>query len=260
MRTTTNIRYIAEPQHVREVTLTGTTDLEFWTDYLKAEGLAPVRCGDDGQIVIVAAEMVYLGLRFTEVSFSVRAVLTQSSGSEGMRLLHAFTSSRVFAWCERTIFATPYGHGEGHVSVHGPPSVRLDVLGSTPVTAGLGVFNGLDPTGTWTLFIADVEGGSIGETDELGPHDYARSHGPRAGAVRVVHRSRSAGMGGLPAEADELMVRTSSGIPAALAWVGSCSVSGALALTRTRTWLFSSASLWARLLAMMTLRTLAERR
>ena len=83
MRTTTNIRYIEEPQHVREVTLTGTTDLEFWTDYLKAEGLAPVRWGDGRQVVIVAAEMVYLGLRLTEVSFSVRAVLTQSTGSEG---------------------------------------------------------------------------------------------------------------------------------------------------------------------------------
>ena len=128
MRTTTNIRYVAEPKHVREVTLTGTTDLGFWSDYLKAEGLAPVRCGDGGQVVVVAAEMVYLGLRFTEVSFSVRVVLPQSS-SAGMRLLHAFTSSRVFAWCERTIFATPYSHGECHVSVHAPPSVRLDARG-----------------------------------------------------------------------------------------------------------------------------------
>jgi hypothetical protein len=135
MRTSTNIRYVAEPKHVREVTLTGSADLGFWSDYLKAEGLAPVRCGDGGQVVIVAAEMVYLGIRFTEVSFSVRAVLTQSSGSEGMRLLHAFTSSRVFAWCERTIFATPYGHGEGHVSVHGPPSVRLDAQGERVLSA-----------------------------------------------------------------------------------------------------------------------------
>jgi hypothetical protein len=129
MRATTNIRYVAEPKHVREVTLTGATDFGFWFDYLKAEGLAPVRCGDGAQVVVVAAEMVYLGLRFTEVSFSVRAVLTQSSSSAGMRLLHAFTSSRVFAWCERTIFMTPYGHGECHVSVHSPPSVRLDAQG-----------------------------------------------------------------------------------------------------------------------------------
>jgi hypothetical protein len=129
MRTTTNIRYVAEPKHVREVTLTGTTDLAFWSDYLKPEGLAPVRYGDDGQIVVVAAEMVCLGLRFTEVSFSVRAGLIHSRGSVGMRLVHAFTSSRIFAWCERTLFATPYSHGKCCVSVHRPTSVRLEAQG-----------------------------------------------------------------------------------------------------------------------------------
>jgi hypothetical protein len=130
-----NIRYVAEPKHVREVTLTGTADFTFWSSYLKAEGLAPVRCGGDAQVVVVAAEMIYLGLRFTEVSFSVRAALTQSSSRPGMRLLHAFTSSRVFAWCERTIFATPYDYGDCHVSVHGPPSVRLDAQGERVLLA-----------------------------------------------------------------------------------------------------------------------------
>ena len=135
MRPTTNIRYVAEPKHVRDVTLTGSADLGFWSDYLNAEELAPVRRGDGAQVVIVAAEMVYLGLRFTEVSFSVRAVLTQNRSSAGMRLLYAFTSSRIFAWCERTIFTTPYGHGECHVSVHSPPSVRLDVNGTRVLNA-----------------------------------------------------------------------------------------------------------------------------
>jgi hypothetical protein len=135
MRTTTNIRYVAEPKHVREVTLTGTTDLGFWSDYLKSEGLAPVRYGDDGQIVVVAAEMVYLGLRFTEVSFSVRAGLIHNSSSAGMRLLHAFTTSRIFAWCERALFATPYSHGKGCVSVHQPTSVRLDAQGERVLSA-----------------------------------------------------------------------------------------------------------------------------
>ena len=116
MHPTTHIRYVAEPKHVREVTLTGATDLAFWSDYLKSEGLAPVRYGDCGQMVVVAAEMVYMGVRFTEVSFSVRAALTNHSGSEGMRLVHAFTTSRIFAWCERAFFATPYSHGKCCVS------------------------------------------------------------------------------------------------------------------------------------------------
>ena len=135
MRTAQTIRYVAEPKHVREVTLTGTSDFGFWSDYLKGEGLTPIRCGDAAQVWIVSAEMVYLGVRFTEVSLSVRTVLTQDGNSEGMRLLHAFTSSRVFAWCERTMFATPYSHGAGRVSVQNPLSVRLDAAGGCVLSA-----------------------------------------------------------------------------------------------------------------------------
>lgn len=135
MRTTTNIRYVSEPKHVREVTLVGTSELGFWSDYLKSDGLAPERFGDCGQVVVVAAEMDYLGISFTEISFSVRVALPRSSKSAGMRLLYAFSSSRIFAWCERTIFTTPYGHGECHVSVHGPPSMRLDAQGERVFSA-----------------------------------------------------------------------------------------------------------------------------
>lgn len=135
MRTTTNIRYVAEPKHVREITLIGTADFEFWSEFLNAEDLEPVRCGDGAQVVVVAAEMAYLGHRFTEISFSVRAGLTEGSSGAGMRLLHAFTSSRFFAWCERTMFATPYGHGECHVSVHSPLSLRLDVRATRVLSA-----------------------------------------------------------------------------------------------------------------------------
>ena len=135
MRTAQRIRYVAEPKHVREVTLTGTADFGFWSDYLKTEGLTPMRCGDVAQILVVSAEMIYLGVRFTEVSFSVRTVLTQDGSSAGMRLLHAFTSSRVFAWCERTMFATPYSHGACRVSVQSPPSVRLDAPGGCVLSA-----------------------------------------------------------------------------------------------------------------------------
>ena len=107
MHTATNVRYIAEPKHVREVSLIGTSDFGFWSDYLRPERLAPVRYGDTAQVMIVAAEMPYLGVRFTEVSFSVHVVLAGQGGREGMRLLHAFTSNRAFAWCERAMFATP---------------------------------------------------------------------------------------------------------------------------------------------------------
>src|SRR4051794_10341910 len=129
MHTAAKVRYVAEPKHVREVTLTGTADFGFWSDYLKAEGLTPMRCADAAQVLVVSAEIVYLGVRFTEVSFSVCTVLTREGRNAGMRLLHAFTSSRVFAWCERTMFSTPYTYGACHVSVSIPNSVRLDAPG-----------------------------------------------------------------------------------------------------------------------------------
>jgi hypothetical protein len=129
MRTATRVRFVAEPKHVREVSLLGTSDFGFWFDYLKAEGLVPVRCDESSQVLVVAAEMVYLGIRFTEVSLSVRVVLAGEGNREGMRLLHAFTSSRVFAWCERTLFATPYSCAECQVSIQCPLSVRVRAKG-----------------------------------------------------------------------------------------------------------------------------------
>lgn len=138
MRPTLHVRYVAEPKHVREVTLTGTSDFGFWSDYLGPEGLAPVRGGDGAEVVVVAAEMVYLGLRFTEVSFSVRAEWVGCSDSAGMRLVHAFTSNRLFAWCERTLFGTPYDHGQGRVSVRDPVSVGLEVHGEPVLRAEMG--------------------------------------------------------------------------------------------------------------------------
>jgi len=129
MRTATSICYVAEPKRVREVSLIGTSDFGFWSDFLKPERLVPVRYGDAAQVVVVAAELGYLGIRFTEVSFSVRAVPTEERGQEGMRLLHAFTSSRVFAWCERAMFATPYTCAECQVSVQRPLSARVTATG-----------------------------------------------------------------------------------------------------------------------------------
>jgi hypothetical protein len=120
MRTGRSIRYIAEPKHVREVSLIGTSDFAFWSDHLRPERLAPVRCGDAAQVMIMASEMRYLGIRFTEVSLGVRVALAADGRIEGMRLLHAFTSSRTFAWCERTFFAMPHRWAECQVSVQIP--------------------------------------------------------------------------------------------------------------------------------------------
>ncbi len=126
MRKSHKIRYLAEPKHVREVTLIGTGDFEFWSTFLKAEGLSPMPCGGAAQIWVVSAEMVFFGIRFTEISVSIRAMPSDDVNGTGMRLIHAFTSSRVFAWCERSLFSTPYSYGECRVSVQSPPRMRME--------------------------------------------------------------------------------------------------------------------------------------
>ena len=70
----TAIRYIAAPNHVREVTLRGTADLSFWKKRLEAEDLIPVVRAERAELMITAANMAFMGLRFTEISFSVAVV------------------------------------------------------------------------------------------------------------------------------------------------------------------------------------------
>ncbi len=119
------IRYIAEPTHVREVTLHGTADLAFWTANLQQEDLLPVNRNGRAQILIVAAEMTYMGIRFTEVSFSVAVIDPAQETQDAAFLAHAFNSFRLFAFCERLLFATPYFHADCQVAVSDFASMRI---------------------------------------------------------------------------------------------------------------------------------------
>jgi hypothetical protein len=109
MRTTT--RYVAEVNHVREVSLLGSADLAFWRERLSAENLFPAERDGKAQVLIVGATMRFMGIRFTEISFSVLlSGHEEAAGQTGAFLFQAFNSSRLFAWCERVFFATPYLH------------------------------------------------------------------------------------------------------------------------------------------------------
>jgi len=132
------IRYIAEPAHVREVSLLGTADLAFWRERIRHEGLSAAEYNGKAQILIIAATMVFKGVRFAEISFS----LVVSGYGRGIRpdsalLLQAFNSSRLFAFCERVLFATPYLHGRCRVSVAAPVGFDLAISGNVGCRAEL---------------------------------------------------------------------------------------------------------------------------
>jgi hypothetical protein len=127
----TAIRYVAEPTHVREVSLLGTADLDFWTARLREEKLQPVQQCGQAQILIIAGEMTYMGIRFTEVSFAVFVSVPEDRTRNAAFLIHAFNSCRLFAFCERQFFATPYSHAECRVSVSEDASIRVSLGGKT---------------------------------------------------------------------------------------------------------------------------------
>jgi hypothetical protein len=120
------IKWAARLPHVREVTLTGTADRAYWTERLAAEGLAPTARDGRAQVLIVAADARFMGVRFREVSVSVLASEERGEDRrEGAYLVQAFNSSRFFALCERRLFSTPYRHADVRVSAGALASVRV---------------------------------------------------------------------------------------------------------------------------------------
>jgi len=119
-------KYIAEPNHVREVSLAGTADLPYWKRWLEKEDLIPTESDGKAQLLIIAAAMKYMGIKFQELSFSV-LVSTAEVGTQkdAVYLVRAFNSSRLFTFCEQVIFSTPYCHGDVRISASLPVAVHV---------------------------------------------------------------------------------------------------------------------------------------
>lgn len=126
------IRYVANPSHVREVSLTATADYSFWQSKLAREGFIPASRNGRALMTVTGATMKFAGIRFSELSVCVQLLEPGKKGSAGdLFLLQAFNSSRVFAFCERVLFATPYLHGTVLVDAHSPEPIRVEAAGKT---------------------------------------------------------------------------------------------------------------------------------
>jgi hypothetical protein len=135
----TSVRWAAELAHVREVSLLGTADLAFWKDRLLKEELLPAERHGQAQLLIIAADAKYLGVRFRELSFSVLVSRPEAgSRQDAAYLVRAFSSSRLFAFCERVLFSTPYDHGDVRVSASLPASLHLVKQGEGYFAAEMG--------------------------------------------------------------------------------------------------------------------------
>jgi hypothetical protein len=120
------IKYVAALKHVREVTLRGTAECSFWQSRLANYDLMPANRDGRAPILVIAANMTYMGIRFTEVSFSVQVVPPPGfTHPDAAFLVHAFNTSRMFAWSERKFFGTPYYHADCRVSTSAPISIQV---------------------------------------------------------------------------------------------------------------------------------------
>jgi hypothetical protein len=122
----TTVKWAAVLDHVREVSLFGTADLSFWTDWLRSEDLQPAECDGQAQLMIVAADEKYMALRFQELSFSIVVRPPEPSTQQNAAyLVGAFNSRWLFAFGERVLFSTPYEYGRVAVSTARPVAIDL---------------------------------------------------------------------------------------------------------------------------------------
>src|SRR4051812_43520591 len=121
--TTPSVKWAAEIAHVREVSLLGTADLGFWKDRLAREELCPAERDGRARVLLIAADLRFMGVRFRELSFSVEVV--PPGPGDAAFLVRAFNSCSFFAFCERMLFSTPYHYGDVQVSAAVPASIRL---------------------------------------------------------------------------------------------------------------------------------------
>lgn len=119
-------RYNVEISPVREVALRGVADFAFWKDRLQGEGLVPAGDGDRAQLLLIAVDSQFMGLRFRELSISVFVGQISDGGEpDAVFLVHAFNSSRLFAFVERTFYHTPYYHADVRVETRRPASFEV---------------------------------------------------------------------------------------------------------------------------------------
>jgi hypothetical protein len=130
------IKWAAQVSHVREVSLLGTADLVYWKERLRSQNLFPAERDGHCQVLIVAADLKFMGIRFRELSLSVM-VSYEANGArqDAVYLVGAFNSNRVFAWFERVWFSTPYAYGGVQVSASVPASFSLVTSGQIVLRA-----------------------------------------------------------------------------------------------------------------------------
>lgn len=77
------IKYVAEVEDVREVTLIANADLSYWRDHLRNSGFVPYVDNGKAELMISSADLKWKSMRSQEVSVSVKICCTKKMNPTG---------------------------------------------------------------------------------------------------------------------------------------------------------------------------------
>lgn len=129
--------YITTITDVREVALQAAADLAYWRERLRGENLTPFDDGGRAALLLTAIESKFRGILFRELSISVLV-----GDGRSAFLAHAFSSSRLLAFAERTLFRTPYQTAQIEMDERIPARMAATLNGTTVFSARMGPRNG----------------------------------------------------------------------------------------------------------------------
>ena len=122
----TSIKYAADLDNVKEVTLHGTADLSFWEAVLRREGLFPYQEADKAVLLLSAIDAKWRGFKFREFVIAVGVCYNKNGTSlDGYYLPHAFNASRLLTFSERVFFRTPYSQADIQLENKLPAFIKL---------------------------------------------------------------------------------------------------------------------------------------
>ena len=128
------VKYIATIHDVRELCLVGHADLHFWSDRLASEGSSPADINGHAELWLSAVELKWMGTRFRELTVAVR-LDPDHDAVPRVFLVAAYSTSRMFAWCERAFFQTPYQYAPINLHASQPRSFELRSADHTTLSA-----------------------------------------------------------------------------------------------------------------------------
>lgn len=131
-----NVTFVAEVDHVKELRLLGTANLDFWKAHLAHKPFQPASPDGFAAITIAATELSWMGVRFHELTLYLSVADKNNPAIQsGYFLLQAFNSVRFFAFSEKAFFSTPYHYAKVKLSLAPPVSMEAWVKNHCVINA-----------------------------------------------------------------------------------------------------------------------------